>query len=115
MDIGDVRCPECSEPLNPETCRCGKCGTRITGEFTLSPLAKLCTTDQALVIAFLRSYGSIKKLQEALGVSYPTARSRIERIVQRLDELMQGPSKRNEILEQLDNGTISFDEAVERL
>lgn len=115
MDIGDVRCPECKGPLAPETCVCRQCGTKISGEFTVSPLAKLSTTDQALVIAFLRSYGSIKKLQEAMGVSYPTARSRIERIVLRLDEIMQGPFQRNEVLEQLSSGSISFDEALDRL
>ena len=92
MDISKAKCPECGKPMTPVVCLCGRCNVRIEGEFEVSPLARLSSDDQALAIAFIRSYGSIKSLQEALGVSYPTARNRLEALVAQLDKAMSPPN-----------------------
>lgn len=91
MDISKAKCPECGKPMTPVVCLCGRCNVRIEGEFEVSPLARLSSDEQALAIAFIRSYGSIKSLQEALGVSYPTARNRLEALVSQLDRAMAPP------------------------
>jgi hypothetical protein len=116
MDIGNVRCPECGKPMTPVACTCSSCRLRLEGSFTISILSLLPAMDQALMIAFVRSFGSIKKIQEILGVSYPTARMRIAGIIERLDDLMKAPETReNEVLTLLSQGDISFREAIERL
>jgi len=116
MDIGNLRCPECGKPMTPVACACVPCRLRLEGRFSVSILSQLPPEDQALIIAFVRSFGSIKKIQEILGVSYPTARTRIAGIVERLDLLMQAPEAReDEILTLLSQGDISFREAIERL
>jgi hypothetical protein len=96
MDISNAKCPECGKPMTPVVCLCGRCNVKIEGEFEVSPLARLSSEDQALVIAFVRSYGSIKALQESLGVSYPTARNRLEALVAQLDKAMAPPKPNGE-------------------
>jgi hypothetical protein len=87
----------------------------MEGDFSVSPLSSLPPQDQALMIAFVRSYGSIKRIQEILGVSYPTARARLDRIIENLNAIMTGPQDLDAVLEQLARGEISFSQAMERL
>jgi hypothetical protein len=115
MDISKAICPECHEAMSPRVCECRKCRIRLEGEFTVSPLAQIPAEDQALIIAFVRSYGSIKKIQEVLGVSYPTARARIDRTIDNLNDMMSGPPDADQVIEQLARGDISIAEAMEQL
>ena len=115
MDYGKLRCPDCGRAMVPTSCSCSHCGITVQGRFSLSPLAFLSPEEQALVIAFIRSYGSIKRIGEILGVSHPTARSRIERLVESINRLMEAPPEASAVLELLERGEISFDEAMERL
>jgi hypothetical protein len=115
MDYGKLRCPDCGRPMTPTACTCEGCGIRVEGSFSLPPLAFLSAEEQALVIAFIRSYGSIKRIGEILGVSHPTARRRIEMLVESINRLMEAPPEAAAVLELLDRGEISFDEAMERL
>ena len=116
MDIGNAKCPDCGRSMTPVTCECLDCGIRMEGKFSVSLLSQLSPGDQALVIAFLRSYGSIKKIQKLLDVSYPTARARIASLIKRLDSTMEVTNNsENLILEKLERGDISFSEALEEL
>ena len=116
MDIGNARCPDCGKPMTPVTCECQHCDIRMEGKFSVSILSQLTVTDQALVIAFVRSYGSIKKIQKLLDVSYPTARARIADLIKRLDSTMEvTDNMESQILEKLERGDISFSEAMAEL
>jgi len=88
----------------------------ITGQFELPPLARLTTEDQTFAIAFIRSHGSIKDMEELFGISYPTVKNRLNSISQQLEfvEINPPPSK-NEILGQLEKGDISVEEALKKL
>ncbi len=79
----------------------------------MDTLAGLSSEDLALGIAFIRSFGSIKKLQEALGVSYPTARARLEKLVDKLNRGMSINPSPETTLEKLKRGEISVEEALE--
>ena len=116
MDIGNAKCPDCGKPMIPVTCECQYCDIRMEGNFSVSILSQLSPEDQALVIAFVRNYGSIKKIQKLLDVSYPTARARIADLIKRLDSTMEVPDNmESKILEKLERGDISFSEAMEEL
>jgi hypothetical protein len=85
----------------------------IEGEFTLPQLAQLSLEDQVFVMAFLRSHGSIKEMEQTFGVSYPTIKARLNRISSQFEFVDTNPSpSRDEVLERLKNGEISADEAV---
>lgn len=116
MDIGNAKCPDCGRAMIPVACECQHCDIRMEGKFSVSILSQLSPNDQALVIAFVRSFGSIKKIQELLGVSYPTARARIADLIHRLDSTMETTDySESQVLEKLDRGDISFSQAMEEL
>ena len=65
---------------------------------------------------FLRSRGNMKELERHLGVSYPTARSRFDRLLTRVGiEAAPEPPDRIELLEALSRGEIDVGEALTRL
>lgn len=91
-------------------------GVSIEGEFELPPLARLSYEDQVFVGEFVRSHGSIKHMEKAFGVSYPTIKGRLNRITERLQLVeVQISSDRDAILDQLERGEITAKEAVRRL
>jgi hypothetical protein len=88
----------------------------VEGEFNLPQLAQLSLEDQVFVIAFLRSHGSIKDMEQTFGVSYPTIKARLNRISNQFEFVDTNPSpSRAEVLERLKNGEISADEAIRAL
>ncbi len=91
-------------------------GIAIEGSFTLPELARLSLEDQVFITAFLRSHGSIKEMEQVFGVSYPTIKARLNRIAGQLEFVETNPSpSRAEVLERLNKGEISADEAVRAL
>ena len=88
----------------------------IEGPFGLSPLARLSIDDQAFVTAFVCCHGSIKKVEKYFGVSYPTIKNRLNTIGDQLEFGDIAPrATRSEILDRLDKGEITADEAIKLL
>jgi len=95
-------------------------GVTIQGEFELPPLARLRYEDQVFVSEFVRSHGSIKDMEKAFGVSYPTVKNRLNRIAEQLslvqvtrrEPVLEDP---DDVLALLENGEITAAEAAERL
>lgn len=88
----------------------------IEGSFELPPLARLTWEDQIFAAAFIRSHGSIKDMEELFGISYPTVKNRLNRIAQQLQFVeIDVLSSRNEVLQKLERGEITVDEAVKKL
>jgi hypothetical protein len=92
-------------------------GIAIEGEFELPPLARLRYEDQVFVAEFVRSHGSIKDMEKAFGVSYPTVKNRLNRILEQLQLVEVGttPPADDDVLGMLERGEITADEAAERL
>ena len=96
----------------------------VEGAFTLPELARLTLEDQVFVTAFLRSHGSIKEMEQIFGVSYPTIKSRLNRIAGQLEFIETNPAPtgaevrtevRTELLDRLSSGEISATEAIQAL
>ena len=88
----------------------------MEGAFTLPELARLTMEDQVFIIAFLRSHGSIKEMEQVFGVNYPTIKARLNRIAGQLEFVDTNPSpSRAEVLERLNKGDLSADEAIRAL
>jgi len=90
-----------------------------TGELrdSASPeLARLRYEDQVFVSEFVRSHGSIKDMEKAFGISYPTVKNRLKRIIDQLQlvEVDTAPA-RDDTFDLLERGEITADEAAERL
>jgi len=100
--------------------RLARSGVAIEGEFEVPPLARLTYEDQVFVSEFVRSHGSIKDMEKAFGVSYPTIKNRLNRIAGQLS-LVQvavvaaAPASDADPLGMLERGEISAGEAAERM
>jgi hypothetical protein len=95
-------------------------GIAVEGAFVPPQLARLSLEDQIFVVAFLRSHGSIKEMEQVFGVSYPTIKARLNRIAGQLEFVETIPSSpaspsRAEVLERLSHGELSADEAIRAL
>jgi hypothetical protein len=115
MDISKARCPECDRPMAVSRMVCPRCDVRLEGDFEVPALARLPLEDQAFVLAFVRHHGSIKKMENLFGISYPTVKNRLNAIAHQLDETFNVPTPNELVLDQLARGEISVDEALERL
>ena len=80
-------CPGCKQSLKVTRLACEECGTAVEGQFDLPVLARLDDEEQALVMSFLRSSGSLKELTRLYGVSYPTVRNRLDALIERINRL----------------------------
>jgi hypothetical protein len=103
-------------PFVVERIRLVQSGVAIEGSFELPPLARLSAEDQVFVMAFVRSDGSIKDMEQIFGISYPTVKNRLNRIAEQLEFVeISPPPSHDDILTQLEHGEISAAEAIERL
>ena len=95
----------------------------VEGQFAPPELARLTLEDQVFVVAFLRSHGSIKEMEQTFGVSYPTIKSRLNRISSQLEFVETDPapsrtevlSVREDILARLKSGEITAEAAIRAL
>jgi len=99
-----------------ERVRLTESGAAIEGSWELPSLARLSAEDQIFVTAFVRSHGSIKEMERVFGVSYPTIKSRLNRISGSLDFVETNPMpSRTEILDRLQRGEITTEDAIREL
>ncbi len=102
--------------LSVERVRLKDTGIAIEGSFELPHLARLTMEDQIFVVAFVRSHGSIKEMERLFGISYPTVKNRLNAIASRLEFVdVNPPSPRAEVLDMLDRGEISVEEALKKM
>jgi len=106
-------CPACSSMLEITELRCPKCSTTIQGEFPINKLLSLSDEDSNFLIAFLRSRGNIKEVQERLSISYPTVKNRLDKLLMTLGLFNESAGfTEKEILNTLERGEITATEAI---
>lgn len=104
------------QPIVIERVRLANKDIVIEGCFELPQLARLSLEDQVFITAFVRCHGSIKEMEQIFGVSYPTIKSRLNRLAASLEFVDTNPSpSRAEILDRLKSGAISAQDAIREL
>ena len=103
-------------PVTVERVRLADSDIAIEGNFMLPILANLPAEDQVFVMAFIRCHGSIKEMEEIFGISYPTVKNRLNRIAAQFQfvEIVK-ISREEEVIDELESGEISPEEAIRRL
>jgi hypothetical protein len=111
-----TNCPSCNARLNITELKCNKCNTVVQGQFPINKLISLSEEDRDFLMTFLRSRGNIKEVQERMGISYPTVKNKLDKLLSALGlyDDIKNPTK-NEILSALNNGEISTEEAINLL
>jgi hypothetical protein len=92
-------------------------GIAIEGTFELPPLARISLEDQVFIMAFVKCEGVIKEMERIFGVSYPTIKGRLSRIAGQLQfvENVLPPTRKQEVLDALERGDITAQEAIKNL
>jgi hypothetical protein len=104
------------QPFLVERVRLAGSGVVIEGQFEPPQLAQLSLDDQVFVAAFVRSHGSIKEMEKIFGVSYPTIKSRLNRIAEHLSFVDTDPGPATtDVVDRLQRGEISVPEALSEL
>ncbi len=71
------------------------------------------------MMLFLQSRGNVKEVERAMGLSYPTVRSRLDTLLQTLglagESETTAPRRRVDILKDLEDGKISVGTALAEL
>lgn len=88
-----------------------------------TPFGHLTPEQMQFLLTFVRCEGRLNRMEEEMKLSYPTLRNRLNEIVRALgyepgkEDLSQSLSveDRRQILEDLDQGKISWEEAQARL
>jgi hypothetical protein len=109
-----ARCPFCDAALEIRRLGCVACETTIESRLPIPPLFRLPPDLQLFVLTFLRCQGKIRDVEKELGISYPTVIKRLD-LVNVLLGHQAAPSGRTGILEQLERGEITVQDATQLL
>jgi hypothetical protein len=122
MRPAPTRCPICQAELSVVRLHCHACDTTIEGQFAPGQFANLSPEQMEFVFTFVRCEGKINRMEQELGLSYPTIRNRLHEVIRALgyeprrDEPAEIPQeRRNAILEDLSAGKITAEEATRLL
>ena len=63
---------------------CDRCSVSIDATFPMSRLASLPVEHQRFIEMFVLAGGNLKDMAEHVGVSYPTLRSRLDKVIESL-------------------------------
>jgi len=100
--------------LVTELC-CTDCKTTIKGNFALPTFALLAQEDENFLRVFLAARGNIKEVERQLNISYPTVKGRLDSLLNKLglgSLQAEAKKRRIEILEQLERGEVTAQEAI---
>jgi len=115
------QCPVCGSDMKVTELECSSCHTRVSGNFKLGKFSRLNQEQLEFVEVFVKLRGNIKEVEEELGISYPTVRKKLDKVIETLgfspEESPEDTKseERAEVLDALDSGDINFNEAVKKL
>jgi len=116
-----TKCPVCGAQLNVTRLHCSHCETSIDGTFnTVSgPFSQLTPEQVQFVLTFVKCEGRLNRMEDELGISYPTIRNRLYEIIRALGfepgkeepQVRLSFEDRKRILDDLEQGKIDTDQA----
>jgi hypothetical protein len=113
-------CPFCGGELVVREYGCRECGTEVRGEFKRNKFCSFSSELLEFVEIFILNEGNIKGVEECMGCSYPKVKNMLKQVIEALGyeyrekEEYKGMRKK-EILDMLERGEISVEEAKELL
>ena len=110
-------CPICGEEAEITEMSCNSCETTIRGHFKMCKFCQLSKEQKNFAETFIKNRGNIKEIERELGISYPTVKGKLDSLIEALGYNTQvydiNPNK--DILERLDRGELTTEEAIQLL
>jgi hypothetical protein len=116
-----TRCPVCKSELTVTRLHCQSCDTTVEGRFAPGHFANLTPEQIEFIVTFVRCEGKINRMEQEIGLSYPTIRNRLQEVIRALgyepgkEEVGMDQDARNAVLADLEAGKISAADAMRRL
>src|SRR6266536_1955078 len=96
-------CPYCGTTMVVTRMTCGQCDVSIDAAFPMSRLGSLPVEHQRFIEMFVLSGGNLKEIAEQVGVSYPTIRSRLDKVIEALrNEISKTRQVKGNVLDAVD-------------
>lgn len=106
-------CPYCGTAMSVTEMTCGDCRVSIQAAFPMSRLAGLPVEHQRFIEMFVLAGGNLKEIAEKVGVSYPTVRSRLDKVIETLrGRIAQTQDVRGSLLDAVEPGKTNAQEAA---
>ena len=106
-------CPYCQHSMAVSRMTCHHCDVAIEAVFPNPRLGSLPTEHQRFIEIFVLAGGNLKQIAEQAGVSYPTVRSRLDKVIESLrQEIARTQEVRGTILDGLGTDKTLADEAA---
>jgi len=119
MRPAPTRCPICQSELAVAKLHCSSCDTTIEGNFASSQFSNLTPEQMDFVFTFVRCEGKINRVEQEVGLSYPTIRNRLHEVIRALgyepgrdDSVEIDAEKRSSTIADLEAGKITADQAM---
>lgn len=101
---------------------CDDCGVKVEGDFQPNEFATLPAEDLHFLRVFVQSEGRVREMETALGLSYPTIRTRLAALKAKLAPAAGGEPERDPreekiraILGELAKGKVPFEKALAQI
>ncbi|MFN3491048.1 MAG: DUF2089 domain-containing protein [Anaerolineales bacterium] len=112
-------CPICQSNLEVVRLHCASCDTSLEGRFEMGHFSNLTPEQLHFIFTFVRVEGKLNRMEQELGLSYPTIRNRLHEIIRALgyepgkDETPEIDTRT--VISDLESGKISPDQAMRML
>ena len=123
-------CPACDGRLVPKELACKDCGLVVQTRFAGNEFVGLDDDNLHVLRIFVACEGRIRDMERALGVSYPTVKSRLARLrdvlgvgeapakaeqPRTVDVERPQPERPGDVLDRFEAGEIGFEEALQSI
>ncbi len=82
-------CPSCEGALEVTQLSCTSCETKVSGNYSLPLLLQLTYEEQQFLLDFILYSGSLKKMAEKVGKSYPTVRNYLDDLIEKINQIKE--------------------------
>ena len=110
----NAECPYCQQAMTISRMTCHACQVAVEATFPTARLANLPIEHQRFIEIFVLASGSLKEIAEQTGVSYPTVRSRLDKVIAALrEEIGRTQKTKGSILDAVSEGKLSAETAAQ--
>src|SRR3954470_18353519 len=106
-------CPYCGGSMVVSRMSCGHCSISVDATFPMSRLSTLPVEHQKFIEMFVLAGGNLKEIAEQVGVSYPTIRSRLDKVIEVLrGEIAKTRRVQGNVLDAVEPGKTNAEAAA---